>query len=77
MGNKSKGLNTAKALKMRRHHSRMLQKKFIRRLFDLRKNQARLRLQPGKRHSNERNNLYPAYWNPAIGKELLLVYELS
>lgn len=36
MGNKSNGLNNAKALKRRRHQSKLLQKKYIKRLFNLR-----------------------------------------
>lgn len=35
MGNKSNGLNSAKALKKRRHHSRWLKKAFVRRTLDL------------------------------------------
>ena len=37
MGNKSKGLNTAKALKKRRHASLLLNDKYVRRIFNLKK----------------------------------------
>jgi small subunit ribosomal protein S12 len=37
MANKSNGLNTAKRLKARRHHGRMLKKQFVRRLLDTKK----------------------------------------
>lgn len=37
MGRKSRGLNTAKALKKRRKSSRLLNKEYVRRIFDLRK----------------------------------------
>lgn len=37
MANKSKGLNTAKSLKKRRHNSLMLNDKYVRRVFNLKK----------------------------------------
>ncbi len=37
MGRKSRGLNTAKALKKRRKSSKMLNKEYVRRIFDLKK----------------------------------------
>ena len=37
MSNKSKGLNTAKALMRRRHNGRMLQTKYVRRIYNLKK----------------------------------------
>ncbi len=37
MANKSNGLNTAKRLKQRRHHSRMLKKMFVRRILNTRR----------------------------------------
>ncbi len=37
MGRKSRGLNTAKALKKRRRHARLLRKSYVRRIFDLKK----------------------------------------
>jgi len=37
MGKKSRGLNTAKALKKRRKHSRLLNKSYVRRIFDLKR----------------------------------------
>lgn len=36
MGNKSNGLNTAKALKKRRHTGKMMNKDYVTRIFDLR-----------------------------------------
>lgn len=37
MGHKSNGLNTAKALKKRRHHGKWLNRKFIRRVLQMKK----------------------------------------
>ena len=37
MANKSRGLNTGRKLKKRRHHSKLLQKTFVSRLFNLKK----------------------------------------
>ncbi len=37
MANKSNGLSTAKRLKQRRHHSRLLKKMFVRRMLDSKK----------------------------------------
>lgn len=37
MANKSHGLNTARKLKKKRHHGRLLQVKYIRRIFNLKK----------------------------------------
>ncbi len=43
MGNKSRGLRAGKALKYKRHRSKLLKKEFVRRLFNLKKRSDPLR----------------------------------